>query len=391
MSRLAFSAMSLGGRLAVLSGVLALVVPVLAGPAAAAPGAARRPSAVGGPLLTSRGLVAPKHAPAPPDDITAKGWVVADADTGAVLAARDPHGKYLPASTLKTLTALTLLPRLTDRKRKVEITDADVNVDGTRVGIVAHGRIKVETLFECMLMMSGNDCANALARAAGSVKSTLKLMDATARKIGADDTHAGTPSGLDAPGEHTSAYDLALILRADLKIPDFQKYNHRLYGVIPRQPPHYKSIGFANDNLLLANHYPGLLAAKNGYTDAAHQEFVAAAQQHGRRLIVTFMHGERYPVEMWVQVAQLFNWGFKLPRTVTPVGRLVTPRPPVTHRAHATPTPTVAPARVAARPAASTGGTGGSAGWVEPVGIGGGLVLAAMVLVGLFVRRRRTG
>ncbi|HEY2176902.1 MAG TPA: serine hydrolase [Mycobacteriales bacterium] len=383
--------MSLGGRLAVYAGVLALLIPALAVPAAAAPGAAQRPSTVGGPLLASRGVVAPKHAPALPDDITAKGWVVADANTGAVLAARDPHGKYLPASTLKTLTALTLLPRLTNRQQIVEITDADVNVDGTRVGIVEHGRIKVETLFECMLMMSGNDCANALARTAGSVPSTLKLMDATAHKIGALDTHAGTPSGLDAPGEHTSAYDLALILRADLKIPDFQHYNHRLFGVIPKQPPHYKSIGFANDNLLLANHYPGLLAAKNGYTDAAHQEFVAAAQQHGRRLIVTFMHGERYPVEMWKQVAQLFDWGFKLPQGVAPVGQLVTPRPPATHRVHATPTPSAAPTRVATRAAASTGGTDGSTGWIEPLAIGVGLVLAAAVLVGLLLRRRRTG
>jgi D-alanyl-D-alanine carboxypeptidase (penicillin-binding protein 5/6) len=74
--------MSLGGRLAVYAGVLALLIPALAVPAAAAPGAAQRPSTVGGPLLASRGVVAPKHAPALPDDITAKGWVVADANTG---------------------------------------------------------------------------------------------------------------------------------------------------------------------------------------------------------------------------------------------------------------------------------------------------------------------
>jgi hypothetical protein len=94
---------------------------------------------------------------------------------------------------------------------------------------------------------------------------------------------------------------------------------------------------------------------------------------------------------MWKQVAQLFDWGFKLPQGVAPVGQLVTPRPPATHRVHATPTPSAAPTRVATRAAASTGGTDGSTGWIEPLAIGVGLVLAAAVLVGLLLRRRRTG
>ena len=123
--------------------------------------------AVGGPRLAGRGLVLPPGAPKLPKDLTAHGWLLADLDTGEVLAARDAHGRYPPASTLKMLTALTLLPKLKDRRVLLTATESDVDVDGTRVGLVAKGRYTVDVLFQAMLMASGNDAANALARAAG--------------------------------------------------------------------------------------------------------------------------------------------------------------------------------------------------------------------------------
>jgi serine-type D-Ala-D-Ala carboxypeptidase (penicillin-binding protein 5/6) len=141
------------------------------GATAAPPAAPGGPGgqAIGGPLLATRGVLVGRGAPALPRDVTGRAWLVADLDTGAVLGARDPHGRYLPASTLKTLTALTLLPRLTDRNRVIRATAEDCNVDGTRVGLVPNGRYRVEMLFQCLLMMSGNDCAGALAAANGGM------------------------------------------------------------------------------------------------------------------------------------------------------------------------------------------------------------------------------
>ncbi len=322
----------------------ATLVLILAGLAVAGPPIAAASSApIGGVELGSAGVVVPARAPALPGGISSKSFVLADAGTGAVLAARDPHGRYLPASTLKTLTALTLLPRLADRRRVVAATRADVAVDGTRVGLVAGGRYTVSLLFECMLMMSGNDCANALARSAGSVASTLAQMDARARFLHADDTHANTPSGLDAPGESTSAYDLALILRADIAIPDFVRYNSTLTSEVPAQPPKYGAFAFANDNDLRKHHYPGLIAAKNGYTDAARHTFVAAAGRGGRRLVVTLMHGEQSPVPMWRQAASLLTWGFALPQGTPPVGTLVPPGSAPPTRSSRTAAPTQRP------------------------------------------------
>jgi D-alanyl-D-alanine carboxypeptidase (penicillin-binding protein 5/6) len=74
--------------------------------------------------------------------------------------------------------------------------------------------------------------------------------------------------------------------------------------------------------------YPGMLAGKNGFTDAARYTFVGAAEQDGRRLVVSLMLGEQAPVPMTDQAARLLDWGFALPAGTPPVGELVQPRPP---------------------------------------------------------------
>ena len=285
------------------------------------PGQGPAGQVVGGARLGTVGLALPAEAKPLPKDISARGWVIADLDTGDVLAARNPHGRYPPASTLKWLTALTLLPKL-DKHKRVVCSYADVDVDGTRVGLVQYGRYSVDLLFQAMLMASGNDAANTLARVAGSVPSTVAAMNATARSIQAYDTHAATPSGLDGPHQLTSAYDLALIGRADLARADFRKYTAQKLATIPAQGNKYHSFQFANDDKLLYN-YPGAFGGKNGFTDAAHHSFIGAAKHGDRRLIVTMMYGEHKPDNISAQAGRLLDWGFALPRTAAPVGSLV--------------------------------------------------------------------
>jgi D-alanyl-D-alanine carboxypeptidase (penicillin-binding protein 5/6) len=301
---------------------------------------------VGGPRLGSRGTVLPPRHRALPRDLTARGWLLADLDTGDVLAARDPHGRYPPASTLKTLTAVALLPRFTDRRRVVTCTGVDANIEGSRVGLVPRGRYTVDVLFQALLMMSGNDAASALARAAGGVPQTLALMNAAARRLQAYDTHAATPSGLDGPGQATSAYDLALIARAGLRRADFRRYVAQRTGRVPRVSARHPSFEIANQNRLLY-YYPGAFGVKTGFTDAARHTYVGAAARRGRRLVVTFLHGERRPVDTWRQAARLLDWGFALPRSTEPVGRLVEPGEV------APPAPTATPTRPPAMPAAT--------------------------------------
>ncbi len=104
-----------------------------------------------------------------PPKIKAASYLIADADTGEVLAAKDPHGRYLPASTIKTLTALTLIPKL-DPNRLIRPSQKACDVEGTKVGLTPKMQYKISDLFHAMLMMSANDAAFTLAEADGGVR-----------------------------------------------------------------------------------------------------------------------------------------------------------------------------------------------------------------------------
>ncbi|HEY0637161.1 MAG TPA: D-alanyl-D-alanine carboxypeptidase family protein, partial [Pseudonocardiaceae bacterium] len=312
-----------------------------------------RAEPVGGPRLGGCGPVLPDPAPPLPTGLSAHGWLVADLDSGAVLAARDPHGRHRPASTIKVLTALVALREL-DLDAVVVGTDADAQQEGSRVGIGPTGNYTVGQLLHGLLMRSGNDAAHALAVRLGGVPSTVAKMNELARSLGALDTRVATPSGLDGPGSSISAYDLGVLFRVAMREPTFARM------VATRQldfPGFMGKPGFivANDNRLLAN-YPGALGGKTGFTDDARHTYVGAAERGGRRLLVVLMRGEQQPVPMWQQAAALLDYGFALPAGSEPVGTLVDS----------------APATTTAPPPATSGSSRASAAGAAPAAAGPG-------------------
>jgi D-alanyl-D-alanine carboxypeptidase (penicillin-binding protein 5/6) len=149
-------------------------------------------------------------------------------------------------------------------------------------------------------------------------------MNAEARHLGALETHAATPSGLDGPDQFTSAYDLALIARADFARDDFRRYVATERAQIPAQPPaDTRGYQIQNDNQLLYA-YQGALGGKTGFTDVARHTYVGAAERGGRRLVVTLLGAEVQPLRGWQQGAALLDWGFSVPADAS-VGRLVEP------------------------------------------------------------------
>ncbi|WP_082523155.1 D-alanyl-D-alanine carboxypeptidase family protein [Geodermatophilus sp. Leaf369] len=347
-------------------------------------------STVGGAGLDTRGLVTVDGAPALPEGIDARGWLVADMDTGEVLGAQDPHGRYYPASTLKTLTLLTLVGQL-DPTLVVEGTREDESVEGSRVGLVAGGQYPVSLLFDGLVMQSGNDAANALARAAGGVPATLEAMNATAERIGALDTVAGTPSGLDVAGQSSSPYDLALIMRQLIADPTAAAILQTQTAQMPAVAGLTEGYQIQSQNTLLTE-YPGTLGGKTGFTDAARHTFVAAAERDGRRLVVSLMQTERYPVSTTEQAERLLDWGFAAP-TGSGVGTLVDPgdTEPVALPSAVAPddgslSPEDAVAAAQAEPAAAAASSGGESSVLVPLALGVGAVgIVGATLVG---RRR---
>jgi len=267
--------------------------------------------------------VLPPGAPPLPADITAHGWVIADATNGEVLAASDAHGRYFPASTLKLLTLLSLFPRL-DPTEVVTAEVADEEVEGSRVGLINGGQYDVQTLWLALMLQSGNDAANALSRTAGGPETTLAAMYETADLLGAFDTSPGGPSGLDVEGQRSSAYDLALMMAAAADNPEMLAIMSATRARIPGVPGMDPGFEIQNQNRLLLN-YPGAIAGKTGFTDAARYTYAGAADRDGRRLVVSLMLAEQLPIPTWEQAARLLDWGFALPAGTPSVGELVTP------------------------------------------------------------------
>ncbi|GIJ26645.1 hypothetical protein Vqi01_18070 [Micromonospora qiuiae] len=282
---------------------------------------------VGGDALATPGLVVPPNAPAPPR-VTATSWLVADLDSGEVLGGCGPHEYATPASVQKLLLAATMLPRL-DPDAVVTVTreDLDIAPGSSAVGLLAGGRYPVRTLWLGLLLQSGNEAANALARLGGGPDGAaggVRAMNEEARRLGALQTRAVTPSGLDAAGQFTSAYDLALIARACFADPTFRRYALTERTRIPAQKAlRGKGFEIQNENQLIYR-YPGALGGKTGFTDYARHTYVGAAERDGRRLVVTLLGAEPRPLRGWEQGAALLDWGFTLPRGAT-VGRLVEP------------------------------------------------------------------
>jgi D-alanyl-D-alanine carboxypeptidase (penicillin-binding protein 5/6) len=258
--------------------------------------------------------------------------VVADVDTGEVLAARDPHRLLRPASTQKTLLALTMAPRL-DAGGLYTADAEDANQEGTRIGLWPGFTYRIEDLWYSLWLKSGNDAATGLAKAgAGTVAHAVEMEQAEARRLQANDTTVVNPSGLDADGQFSSAYDLALWGRAALRRGDLRRYmgslRHDFEAVsVPAVTTYTNEHRYMlNENRLLRNGFPGIIGVKTGYTTKAQNTFIAAAQRDGHTVLVTLMLDPKGGVT--TDAENLLNWALANTGRAQSVGTLVEPLTP---------------------------------------------------------------
>jgi D-alanyl-D-alanine carboxypeptidase (penicillin-binding protein 5/6) len=350
---------------------------------AGATAAASSAPVVGGAELAASTTIwhVPAGVPMPPA-LPAKGYLLADLTTGQILVAHDAHRPLRTASTMKVLTALTLLPRL-DPNGVYRATRADANIDGSKVGIVAGSTYTPHQLFLGMMLPSGNDAASALANAAGGVLTTVDLMQQEATSLGALDTIVRDPSGLDAPGQHSSAYDLALITRAAMQRADFRSLVATKTATFPgRMVKGKRGKGFQiqNHNELLS-HYRGAIGVKTGYTEAAKWSYIGAARRGSHTYLVTEM-GLGQPG--WVPATKILDWAFAYGASATPVGKLVT----AADLAAAAATPSAGAPNPANALTAGAAPASAVSGRTRLVGIAG-LLCAAAIVGGLAVKTAR--
>ncbi|GAB2750194.1 D-alanyl-D-alanine carboxypeptidase family protein [Streptomyces bullii] len=307
---------------------LAAAVPLAA---ATPPATAATATAVGGERLARDGVQVDAGAAAGlPRKLTARSWLVADHDTGEVLAAHRAHRRLPPASTLKMLFADTVLP-VFPRGRRHTVTDADlagIPAGSSLVGIRAGITYTVEQLWQGVFLRSGNDAVHVLAHMNGGLARTVAEMRAKARDLRALGTHVVSPDGFDHPGQLSSAYDLTLFARYGLRNAEFRAYCATTTAEFPAGGG--RTFQIQNTDRLLTGAwglraYPGLVGVKNGYTSGAGNTFTGAATRGGRTLLVTVMHPGDGRNAVYAEAAALLDWGFAHAGAARAVGTLVEP------------------------------------------------------------------
>ena len=215
--------------------------------------------------------------------------LVFDLDSGEVLWRRRPLRVVSIASLAKIMTALVAV----DESRPddaVRITPAALNYEGSAIGLLPKGRrVRLETLLNGLLIVSGNDAAIALAvHVSGSERHFVRLMNRRAREWGLECTHFASSHGLE-DGNRSCAHDLAVLTRLAMDEPRIRRIARRRQ-VAFRFPIKGGKLYLTGHNPLMRRGYPGAVGLKTGYTDSAGRCFVGVARRDGRRLGVVLLN-----------------------------------------------------------------------------------------------------
>jgi len=365
-------------------------------------------STVGGAQLGRSGTQANLGTGAPvlPKDLSARSWIVADAESGDVLASHNAHWRLPPASTLKMLFADTLLPKFpkTEKHKVVPSDLAGMGAGSSTVGIKEDETYTVHDLWLGVFLRSGNDAVHVLSAMNKGVDQTVKDMNAHAEELQALDTTVVSPDGYDEKGQVSSAYDLTLFARSGLQKKDFREYCSTVRAKFPGETKKNKkgkttrgSFEIQNTNRLLTGDYgldayKGIAGVKNGNTTNAGSTFTGVAERDGKVLLVTVMNPEKEEHDqVYKETAKLLDWGFQASGKVDPVGDLV---PPKSADTSAQPGANASgeaggsgDGDASSKPVAASAETDGSSGVGIALAITGGVLV--LLAAGVFVINRR--
>lgn len=248
---------------------------------------------------------------AEPPQVSAQSFVVLS-DFNEVLYAQNEHQRLPPASLTKMMTAIVAV-RYGNLGTSVVIEPHDIIGEAT-MGLVEGQVFTLGELLYGLLMPSGNDAALTIARAVGwapgdttpeqSVQRFVGLMNQTARDLQLRNTHFMNPHGLDQWGHYSTAYDMALILRAALNHPEIRERMTTLAIRVGESTDLY-----SNNELLRSR--DDYLGGKTGLTDGCGYCLAAAARQDQRMVIAVVMQDDW---NWFWDVGMLLDYGFALSR-----------------------------------------------------------------------------
>lgn len=261
--------------------------------------------------------------------------ILIDADTGRILYEKNARKREYPASTTKVATALYLIERTNLDLKKICTVDQDsvgwmsaakkeksgykspaywLEPGATHIALKVDEQVSVQDLLYGMMLASGDDCSNILAKQAqadGNIAKFCEEMNSYLRKeVGCKDTQFKNPHGLFHPDHYTTAYDLAMIAKRAMRSPLFRKVVASTSYT--RQSGGSTAVITQGNKLLLPGqyNYKHAIGIKTGYIAKAKHNIVAAAKKDGRTLIAVLMHCEKRP-QLFKEASELLDAGFK--------------------------------------------------------------------------------
>ncbi|HAF92311.1 MULTISPECIES: D-alanyl-D-alanine carboxypeptidase family protein [Stutzerimonas] len=251
--------------------------------------------------------------PSPPQ-LAAKSYLLMDAASGNVLVENNGDERLPPASLTKLMTAYIATLEI----KKGQISDSDMvtvsekawRTGGSRMFIQVNSQVSVGDLLHGVIIQSGNDASVALAEhIAGSEEAFADLMNATAQRLGMNNTHFMNATGLPHPEHYSSAADMAKLARAIIH----EDPAH--YAIYAQKEFLWNNIKQPNRNLLLWRDktVDGL---KTGHTEEAGYCLVASAVRDGMRLIAV-VFGTNSEQARAAETQKLLTYGFRFFETRT--------------------------------------------------------------------------
>ena len=248
--------------------------------------------------------------------VTADSAILIDANTGAILYAKDIHAKQYPASTTKILTALIAAEKCSmDETVTFSYHAVHSNVPGgSHIAIDAGEELTMEQSLSAILIASANEVSFAVAEhiaGTGAWEDFIPMMNERAKELGCLNSNFVNPNGLPDENHYTTAYDMAMIGRAFFSNELLCKYASTKVLHIPPTDKQPDDIYAASTNEMLPGKkypYEHLVASKTGYTDTAKSCLVSCAEKDGLKLICVVLHD--YAPRQYADTIALFDYGF---------------------------------------------------------------------------------
>ncbi len=219
---------------------------------------------------------------------SAKAMCLLESESGRVLYQKNMSQKLAMASTTKIMTAITAIENCTDLDRTFEISPKAVGITGTSLYLRQGEKMSTRDLLYGLMLISGNDASVAIGEYVGSgVKNFVDMMNKTAQRIGAFNTHFDNTHGLDSKTHYTTAYDLALISSYALKNPTFKEIVSTKNTKITNEAG--KTRYLKNKNKLLTS-LEGCTGVKTGFTSDAGRCLVSSCERDGMTLVCVVLN-----------------------------------------------------------------------------------------------------